>query len=88
VETERVPRAAHGSEFIFAFEERTVFLAQQCSKTAVVKLRRTSWRTVGSLIRQVVERSRCADGDSSSTGGPESCGRVSYGNTAVRIVAI
>ena len=28
----------------------------QCSKTAVVKMLRTSWRTVGVLIRRVVGR--------------------------------
>jgi len=63
VKTERVPWAAHGSNFTYAFEERTAFLAQQCSKTAVVTLLRTSWRTVGTLIRRVVERCHDAEGD-------------------------
>lgn len=63
VKTERVPWAAHGSNFTFAFEERAAFLAQQCSKTAVVTLLRTTWRTVGTLIQRVVERSHCANGD-------------------------
>ena len=63
VKTERVPWAAHGSNFTIAFEERAAFLAQQCSKTAVVKLLRTSWRTVGMLIRRVVGRSHRANGD-------------------------
>ena len=58
VKTEGVPWAAHGSNFTDAFEERAAFLAQQCSKTAVVKLLRTTWRTVGMLIRRVVDRSR------------------------------
>lgn len=63
VKTERVSWAAHGSNFTYAFEERAAFLAQQCSKTAVVTLLRTTWRTVGTLIRRVVERSRAANGD-------------------------
>jgi transposase len=44
VKTERVPWAAHGSNFTYAFEERAAFLAQQCSKTAVVTLLRTERR--------------------------------------------
>lgn len=67
VKTERVPWAAHGSNFTYAFEERTAFLAQQCSKTAVVALLRTTWRTVGALIGRVVARSGSA-GDSSLEG--------------------
>jgi len=63
VKTERVPWADHGSNFTFAFEERAAFLAQQCSKTAVTKLLRTTWRTLGTLIRRVVERFDHADGD-------------------------
>lgn len=63
VKTERVPWAEHGSNFTYAFEERAAFLAQQCSKTAVVALLRTTWRTVGTLIRRVVERSHAANGD-------------------------
>jgi transposase len=57
VKTEQVPWAAHGSNFTHEFEERAAFLAQQCSKTAVAVLLRTTWRTVGRLIRRVVERS-------------------------------
>jgi transposase len=56
VKTERVPWATHASNFTYAFEERAAYLAQQCSKTAVVKMLRTSWRTVGTLIRRVVGR--------------------------------
>jgi transposase len=63
VKTERVPWAAHGSNFTYAFEERAAFLAQQCSKTAVVTLLRTAWRTVGTLIRRVVDRAHGAVGD-------------------------
>lgn len=63
VKTERVPWGAHGSNFTFAFEERAAFLAQQCSKTAVTKLLRTTWRTLGTLIRRVIERSHDTAGD-------------------------
>ena len=63
VKTERVPWAAHGSNFTYAFEERAAFLVQQCSKTAVTKLLRTNWRTLGTLIRRVVDRAHDSDGD-------------------------
>ena len=63
VKTERVPWGAHGSNFTYHFEERAAFLAQQCSKTAIVALLRTTWRTVGTLIRRVVERSQAGLGD-------------------------
>lgn len=63
VKTERVPWAAHGSNFTYAFEERAGFLLQQCSKTAAATLLRTTWRTLGTLIRRVVERSQAADSD-------------------------
>jgi len=63
VKTEAVPWAAHGSNFTYAFEERTALLAQQCSKSAVVTMLRTSWRTVGTLIRRVVDRAHDAEGD-------------------------
>ncbi len=58
VKTERVPWAALGANFTYAFEERAAYLAQQCSRTAVATLLRTAWRTVGSIIRRVVDRSR------------------------------
>ena len=63
VKTERVPWAAHGSNFTYAFEERAGFLVQQCNKTAVSKLLRTTWRTLGTLVRRVVARTLAADGD-------------------------
>jgi transposase len=64
VKTERVSWAAHGGNFTYEFEERAAFLAQQCSKTAVADLLRTAWRTVGMMIRRVVDRSRAdSEGD-------------------------
>lgn len=56
VKTERVPWAAAGSNFTTAFEERVAWLAQQSSQTAVSKLMRVVWRTVGSIVSRVVPR--------------------------------
>ncbi len=56
VKTERVPWAAPSSNFTLAFEERVAWLAQQSSKTAVSKLMRVVWRTVGSIVSRVVPR--------------------------------
>lgn len=56
VKTEKVAWADAGSNFTRAFEERTAYLAQQSSSTAVSKLLRVTWRTVGRIIRRVVVR--------------------------------
>ena len=56
VKTEHVPWAAPSSNFTYAFEERTGYLAQQSSKSAVAKLMRVAWRTVGDIISRVVGR--------------------------------
>jgi len=56
VKTEDVPWAAAGSNFTMAFEERVAWLAQQSSQTAVSKLMRVVWRTVGSIVSRVVPR--------------------------------
>jgi transposase len=56
VKTEDVPWAAAGSNFTTAFEERVAWLAQQSSRTAVSKLMRVVWRTVGSIVSRVVPR--------------------------------
>ena len=56
VKTEQVPWASPGCNFTHAFEERVAFLAQQSSKTAVSKLMRVTWRTVGGIISRVVGR--------------------------------
>lgn len=56
VKTEQVEWAAPGSGFTYAFEERTAYLAQQGSQTAVSNLLRTSWITVGRIISRVVAR--------------------------------
>jgi transposase len=56
VKTEEVPWADAGCNFTHAFEERVAYLAQQSSKTAVSKLLRVAWRTVGGIIGRVVSR--------------------------------
>ncbi|MFT7664146.1 MAG: transposase, partial [Planctomycetota bacterium] len=54
VKTEQVSWADASCNFTYAFEERTAFLAQQCSKTAVTKLMRFAWRTVGEIETRTV----------------------------------
>lgn len=54
VKTEQVPWASAGCNFTHAFEERVAYLAQQSSKTAVSKLLRVAWRTVGGIVHRVV----------------------------------
>jgi transposase len=56
VTTELVPWAAHGSHFTDAFEQTTAFLAQACAQTVVAEAMRVAWRTVGAIIRRVVDR--------------------------------
>jgi transposase len=56
VVVERVPWAAHGSGFTFAFEEQAAWLAVECSKTAVAALMRIAWRTVGRILERVASR--------------------------------
>lgn len=63
VKTEQIPWAAPDSGFTHAFEERTAYLAQQSSSTAVSKFLRVTWRTVGRIIRRVVDRELDASGD-------------------------
>jgi len=55
VKTEQVPWAAHGSNFTHASEERTACLPQQYSRTAVSNFLRVTRRTVGGIIRRVVD---------------------------------
>ena len=63
VKVEHVPWAATGSHFTLPFEEHAAYLAQQCSKTTVTKLTRVAWRTVGTIIRRVVQRHQDVAGD-------------------------
>jgi transposase len=58
----RVPWARHGSVFTRTFEDTTAWLATQCSKTAVSRLMRIAWPTVGGIVARVAEdRSRGRD---------------------------
>ncbi|MCP5045347.1 MAG: ISL3 family transposase [bacterium] len=56
VKVEQVPWADAGSNFTRPFEEHTGYLAQQCAQTTVMRLMRVAWRTVGTIIRRVVDR--------------------------------
>ena len=49
-----VPWARHGARQTRALEDTVAWLATQCSKTAVTRLLRITWRTVGGIIGRVV----------------------------------
>ena len=51
---ERVPWARAGSPYTRDFEDLTAFLAQQMNQTAVSRLMRIAWRTVGKILVRVV----------------------------------
>ena len=51
---ERVPWARAGSLYTRDFEDMTAFLAQQMNQTAVSRLMRIGWRTVGAILERVV----------------------------------
>jgi len=51
---EQVPWARAGSPYTRDFEDLTAFLAQQMNQTAVCRLMRTAWRTVGKILQRVV----------------------------------
>jgi transposase len=63
VKVEQVPWASPGSNFTLPFEEHAAYLAQQCSRTTVTRLMRVAWRTVGTMIRRVVDRHEEVAGD-------------------------
>lgn len=54
VRVEGVPFARHGSEFTRDFEDLVAWLAARMDKTAVTRLARIAWRTVGAIIARVV----------------------------------
>lgn len=56
VVSEAVPWAAPGARFTLDFEELTAWLTREMNKTAVTKLLRVTWRTVGRIIERVVGR--------------------------------
>ena len=51
---EGVPWARAGSPYTRDFEDMTAFLAQQMNQTAVSRLMRIAWRTVGKILERVV----------------------------------
>lgn len=58
VVTEVVPWAEVGSAFTRDFEDVTSFLVQQANKTAVARLMRISWPTVGNIVQRTVAQHR------------------------------
>jgi len=56
VKVEKVPWAEPGSGFTLAFEELCAYLAQITDQTSVTRLLGIDWRTVGVIVRRVVER--------------------------------
>lgn len=61
VTTEMLPWAAHGSGFTRDFEMTLAFLAQRMDKTAVTRLMRVAWESVGRVAGRVAERLRVGD---------------------------
>jgi transposase len=59
----RVPWARHGARHTRDFEDQAAWLATQCSKSAICRLLRISWRGVGGIVMRVVadRRTRVAD---------------------------
>jgi transposase len=56
VVTEAVPWAEHESRFTRDFEDLVAWLTREMNKTAVVKLMRIAWETVGAIVERVVAR--------------------------------
>ena len=55
VRVELVPWARPGSRFTRPFEEMTAYLAQITNKTEVSRMMGISWRTVGNIVKRVVD---------------------------------
>jgi transposase len=53
-----VPWARHRSRFTRAFEDQTAWLAVNCSKSAVARLMRIAWRTVGGILERVADEAQ------------------------------
>lgn len=49
----QVPWARHAAGHTRAFDQQVAWLATQCSKTAITRLMRIAWRTVGAIIARV-----------------------------------
>lgn len=48
-----MPWARHGAGHTYGFDEQVAWLATQSSKSAITKLMRVAWRTVGAIIARV-----------------------------------
>lgn len=59
----RVPWARHGARHTRDFEDQAAWLATQCSRSAVCRLLRVSWRAVGSICARVVADRRALVAD-------------------------
>jgi transposase len=55
VRVEKLPWARPDSRFTKPFEEMTAYLAQATNKTEVSKMMGISWRTVGNIVKRVVD---------------------------------
>lgn len=49
----QVPWARHGAGHTRVFDQQVAWLATQCSKSAITRLMRIAWRTVGAIITRV-----------------------------------
>jgi transposase len=58
VHVEQVPWAEIASRYTRAFENQAAYLAQRVDKTTVTEVLRIAWRTVGGIVRRVVQRHR------------------------------
>jgi transposase len=58
-----VPWARHGAGHVRAFDQQVAWLATRMSKTAVTRLMRVSWATVGAIIARVTAEADAAAGD-------------------------
>lgn len=54
--TESVAWAAPGSRFTLDFEDLVAWLSREMNRTAVVRLAKVSWRSVGRIVERVVDR--------------------------------
>ena len=61
VVTEAVPFAAARAGYTYAFEDLVAWLAQRADKTAITKLVRISWRSVGRILERWIARHRSGD---------------------------
>jgi transposase len=59
----RVPWARHGARHTRQFEDQAAWCASQCSRSAVCRLMRVSWRAVGAIVVRVVAERRAQIAD-------------------------